>query len=211
MKAKQKLLRLLYRDSFKYDPNKGFKLSCGKRSDRYFDCKQTSLSPEGLSLIGQVLWSEIKNLNIDAIGGLTLGADPLVCSTAIYAAQKGKSIGAFIVRKKTKKYGTQKWIEGKIKSGMRVIIVDDVVTTGNSTLEAIKRAEEAGLKVIKVVVLIDREEGGRENIEQKGYKYTSIFTYSDFVQLMKELKNERIVEKWSVRPEFDETQTALCR
>ena len=182
MEAREKLLKLLYKNSFMYDSDKGFKLSCGAHSDVYFDCKKTSLTSEGLMLIGELFWEEIKNLDVEAIGGLTLGADSIVCATAMHAAIKGRKIDAFIVRKEAKKHGTQRWIEGNIRKGMKVVIVDDVVTTGASTLKAIQKAKEAGLEILKIVVLIDREEGGREAIERQGYEYVSIFTRSDFIR-----------------------------
>jgi len=136
-----------------------------------------------MTLIGKVFWEEIKNMNIDAIGGLTLGADPIVCAVVMEAARKGKEINGFIVRKEPKGHGTKRFIEGNIKKGMKVVIVEDVVTTGTSVLKAIKRAEEAGLKIIKVITLVDREEGGKKIIEREGYNFSSIFTRSDFFRL----------------------------
>ncbi|MDL1955551.1 MAG: orotate phosphoribosyltransferase [Candidatus Desulfofervidus auxilii] len=185
MSSKDKLFQLLYKNSFLYDPNKRFKLSSGKYSDFYIDGKKTTLTGEGMALVGEVIWKEIKNLNIDAVGGLTLGADPIVCAVVMQAFKDGKKIDGFIVRKEPKGHGTKSWIEGNIKKGMKVVIVEDVVTTGASALKAIERAEEAGLKVIKVIILVDREEGGKQAIEEKGYDCLAIFSRSDFMKLHK--------------------------
>jgi len=182
MDTRKKLWKLLYKNSFLYDPIKGFNLSSGGHSDVYFDCKKTTLTSQGMMLVGQLFWEEIKGTTAEGIGGLSLGADPIVCATVMYAAREGKEITGFLVRKEPKKYGTQRWIEGLIKKGMKVVIVEDVVTTGSSVIKAIFRAEEAGLQVIKVITLIDREEGGRTVIEGKGYEYIPIFTRSDFIK-----------------------------
>ena len=182
MDTRKKLWKLLYKNSFLYDPIKGFNLSSGGHSDVYFDCKKTTLTSQGMILVGQLFWEEIKGTTVEGVGGLSLGADPIVCATVMHAAREGKEITGFLVRKKPKKHGTQRWIEGLIKKGMKVVIVEDVVTTGGSVLKAIFRAEEAGLQVIKVITLIDREEGGRTVIEGKGYEYIPIFTRSDFIK-----------------------------
>jgi len=190
MSARKELWRLLYKNSFLYDPIKGFNLSSGGHSDVYFDCKKTTLTSQGMMLVGQLFWEEIKGTLAEGIGGLSLGADPIVCATVMHAAREGKEISGFLVRKEPKKYGTQRWIEGLIKKGMKVVIVDDVVTTGSSVIKAIYKTEEAGLEVIKVITLIDREEGGKTVIEGKGYEYIPLFTRSDFIKLKEKFYKE---------------------
>ncbi len=114
---------------------------------------------------------------------MTLGADPIATATAVVSYLEGKSIPAFIIRKEPKGHGTGAWLEGRknLRPGARVVIVEDVVTSGGSSLKAIRRAEEEGLKVLGVVTLVDREEGGRENIEKEGYWLKAIFTKSDII------------------------------
>ena len=178
------LLKILLKNSFRYDPSGGFLLSSGKKSDVYIDAKKTVLSSGGMVLTGRAFFEKIKDKDIDGIGGLTLGADPLAYAAAIISNLEGKPLNVFIVRKEAKKHGTQRWIEGPLKKGARVVIVDDVVTTGQSTIKAIEKAREAGFEVIKAIALVDREEGGRENIERY-CKFESIFTKKDLLDLHK--------------------------
>jgi orotate phosphoribosyltransferase len=110
------------------------------------------------------------------IGGLTLGADPIADAVGYTSYLKGAPIEAFVVRKTAKSHGTMQWIEGNVKAGDRVVIVDDVITTGKSTIEAINRAREAGLEIISIVAMIDRQEGGRENIEALGLQVEAVVT-----------------------------------
>ncbi|MDY6862629.1 MAG: phosphoribosyltransferase family protein, partial [Thermodesulfobacteriota bacterium] len=120
-------------------------------------------------------------LPISAIGGPTLGVDPIAYATAFLSTKIGKPLNAFVVRKESKRHGRGKWIEGGVKAGDRVAIVDDVITTGKSTIKAIRHSRSDDLKVIKVVVLVDRGEGGKENIEKEGLEVESIFTIKDFL------------------------------
>jgi len=180
---RQELLDLLVIRSFKYDPSFSFKLRSKKRSDIYIDAKQVTLFSKGMLLVGELIWEKIQDLKINAIGGLTLGADPLAYATAMYANLKqGYSLNVFIVRKEPKAHGTQRWIEGEVKKGQKVVVVDDVVTTGNSVIKAIQKVQEAQLEVAKVVVLVDREEGGREAVESLGLMYEPIFTKSELFE-----------------------------
>ncbi|SNB45590.1 orotate phosphoribosyltransferase [Geobacter sp. DSM 9736] len=157
-------------------------LASGRESDFYFDGKQTTLHPEGSYLTGKLFFEAVKDVEgLEGVGGLTLGADPIATATSLVSFLEGKPVPAFIIRKEPKGHGTGAWLEGRknFKPGSRVVIVEDVVTTGGSSMKAIKRAEEEGLKVLGVVTLVDREEGGRENIEQEGYWLKAIFTKSD--------------------------------
>jgi len=180
--ATNRLFEILYRQSFKYREDPPFKLVSGRESPYYFDCKATTLEPEGCFLVGLLVFNEIKNRNLDiqGIGGLTLGADPIALSTSLAAYREGVNIKPLIVRKEAKSHGTQKWIEGRLEGVKRVVVVDDVITTGSSTIKAIERMRESGLEVRGVIVLVDREEGGRENIEKHGVEVYSLFKRSEF-------------------------------
>jgi len=154
-------------------------LSSGRESDFYVDGKNTTLHPRGAYLGGRLLWKAIRDSGavVEAVGGPTMGADPMVTAIAIASLEDKSPVPAFIIRKEAKKHGTGQWIEGgeNLRPGMKVAIVEDVVTTGASTLRAVERAEQEGLVVSLVLVLVDREEGGRENIEEKGYRLVSLF------------------------------------
>jgi len=166
-----------------------FTLASGAHSDLYFDAKQTTADPQGLILVGQVGWQLVKetaaslNVQVDSIGGLTIGADAIASSIGISACLEDPStkLQTFIVRKEAKPHGRQKQIEGNFAPGHWVVIVDDVITTGGSTLQAIKAIEAAGGKVVFVIVLVDRQEGGRKNIEDGGYRVVPIFTRADLI------------------------------
>jgi len=158
-----------------------FILSSGKKSNYYIDMRRTTLHPKGAKLIGEIIFEKIKNLDIDCIGGPTLGADPIVSAVSITSALTEKPIPGFYVRKEAKPYGKMKMIEGIFKSGDKVIIVEDVVTTGASTLKTIRAVEDEGGKVIKTIALVDREEGGKENIKREGYEFESIFKKSELL------------------------------
>ncbi len=153
------------------------------------DARLTTFDPQGACLIGQIGWklitetaSKLKQ-NVNAIGGLTMGADPIALSIGIAARQHDPSIPlrVFTVRKTVKEHGRQRRIEGNFSEGDSVVIVDDVITTGGSTLQAIDAVEAAGGKIAFVMVLVDRQEGGRENIEQRGHPVVSIFTREDLI------------------------------
>lgn len=164
---KDRLTRLIYEKAFKYSEKPVFKLVSGRMSNYYFNCKTVTLNPEGMYLIGNIIFEMIKDLDVKGIGGLTLGADPIADAVAYTSYLKGKPIEAFVVRKTAKSHGTMQWIEGNVEAGDMVVIVDDVITTGKSTIEAITRAREAGLEIVKVIALVDRQEGGYENIMEQ--------------------------------------------
>jgi orotate phosphoribosyltransferase len=159
-------------------------LASGRKSNFYFDGKQTALHPEGAFLIGRLLWRAIaeSGAKCDAVGGLTLGADPLATAVSVASFQAGNPVPAFIVRKEPKGHGTGQWVEGRknIPDGSWVVILEDVVTTGGSAMKAVERVREEGLHVSLVAALIDRQEGGREAIETAGLKLVSLFTKSEF-------------------------------
>tara|TARA_Y100000310_G_scaffold300103_1_gene335492 strand:+ start:88 stop:621 length:534 start_codon:yes stop_codon:yes gene_type:complete len=173
MDLKQKLLDKLKKESLLI--NVDTTLSSGTASGYYIDGKMTTLDPEGAYLTAGVLLEVLEPLDCDAVGGLTIGANPIVTALALYSYLKSSPIKAFIVRKEAKKHGTQKMIEGKL--GKKVVIVDDVVTTGKSIKDALKAVEAEGSEVVKIIALVDRkpEDTGRFN----GYDFEAIFTRQD--------------------------------
>lgn len=174
MDAQAELLNLLKTQAaFKFGD---FTLSSGKKSDFYVDCRKVTLHPQGAKLIGKLVLEKIQGLNVNAVGGLTMGADPIIGAVITLGDLPG-----FIVRKKAKEHGTRQRIEGILQPGWRVLIVEDVATTGGSALEAIQAAEEAGAKVVKVISVVDREEGARAALQD--YSFDPIFKKSDLLSL----------------------------
>ncbi len=153
-----------------------FTLTSGLKTSYYFDGRMMTLWPEGAYLIGRRIFRMLVEAGADAVGGMTLGADPIASAVAVVSHLEGRPIPAFIVRGEAKVHGTQKRIEGPLKAGMRVAIVDDVITTGGSVLRSIEAAEAGGCKVVKVVVLLDRQQGGADEIRRKGYDFSAILT-----------------------------------
>lgn len=182
-KKKERLAKIIIERSFKYSENPPFTLASGKKSNYYFNCKPTTLDPEGMNLIGEIIFDILKNDDVTAAGGLTLGADPIANAVSVISFQKGKPIKSFIVRKDVKEHGTKSAIEGNVSAGEKVIIIDDVITTGASTITAIEQAQKAELIVAKVVALIDREEGGRENILRYIKNIDAVFTRTQIMNL----------------------------
>lgn len=182
MSDRERLLELLTR--LAYEKRKVV-LSSGRESDFYLDTKQASLTAEGHVLVGRLVLAEIRAHfgAARAVGGMTMGADPIASATSLtsfLAAPPG--IPAFYVRKEPKGHGTKEWLEGKksIPAGAAVAVVEDVVTTGASTLKAVERVRGEGFTVLGVVALVDREEGGREAIEAAGVALRPLFRRSDF-------------------------------
>jgi len=141
-------------------------LSSGRRSSYYFDARQVLLDPEGAALSGELMWAALAPSGPRAVGGLTLGADPLVCAVSATAWAAGERVTGFFVRKEAKKHGLQQWIEGPfIEEGTPVAVVDDVLTSGGSLVAAVEKARQAGGVVVSAAVVIDRGEGGREVAE----------------------------------------------
>jgi len=179
---KNRLADIIITRSFQYRDDPPFTLASGRTSNYYFNCKPTTLDPEGMNLIGSVIFEMLRDTDITATGGLTLGADPIANAVAVISFQEGRPIKSFIVRKDAKGHGMKSRIEGNVKTGETVAILDDVITTGGSTIEAIESAEEAGLRVDRVIALIDREEGGRENIEKYVDRVDAVFTRTDIME-----------------------------
>ena len=175
-----RLLELLRRLSYE---ERDVVLASGKRSNFYIDCRQTVLTAEGHFLCGWLFSTLLMREapEVQAVGGPSMGADPLCSATSLASYLAGRPLNAFYIRKEPKGHGTGQWIEGMktIPPGTPVAILEDVVTTGGSTLTAIGRAREAGLKVVRVCVLVDRQEGGREAVEQE-VPLTALFTRGDF-------------------------------
>ncbi len=182
---KQRLIELIRERAYRFSKEPVFCLSSGKMSNYYFNLKQVNYTPEGLHIVGRLVYEKIREEGLDpvAAGGLTLGADPIAMAVAMHSFEKGAPIEAFVIRKEPKAHGTGQQVEGNVRPGDPVVILEDVVTTGGSTLKAIDAAERFGLRILAVVALLDRcEEKGRENIEQRGYPFYSILTINDIIQ-----------------------------
>lgn len=178
---RQRLLTLLRTHSFE---RREVKLASGRSSNFYIDCKRTSLMAEGHWLVGRLLLERIRAEapTARAVGGLTLGADPLASAVSMASWMAAAPLEAFLVRKEAKGHGTKKWIEGPaLPPGLPVAIVEDVVTTGGSGLLAAEKAKEAGLEVLGIFALVDRKEGGREAVEARGLALHTLFDRDDFL------------------------------
>ncbi len=179
MEKKGELLEILLKKSIKTGH---FILASGKESDLYCDCRVTTLDARGANLIGELGWQLVRDVilprfpDIRAIGGMTMGADPISLAIGMYSAAAPSPLGIFTVRKEAKDHGRGKRIEGNFTSGDAVVVVDDVITTGGSTLKAIEAIEAEGGKVRAAFVLVDREEGGRRAIEAHGVPVYALFT-----------------------------------
>ncbi len=176
--ARRRLLELLKEKSYRYSPDPPFKLASGRESPYYVDCRPVTHSAEGLALMGEIIFDLIKDLEVQAVGGLTMGADPLAHAAALVSFRKGKPINAFAVRKFTKDYGAGGRVVGDVNPGDRVVILEDVVTTGGSALQAVDAAREFGLEVVQVIILVDREEGGRKAVAAVVPRCDAVFTLS---------------------------------
>jgi orotate phosphoribosyltransferase len=170
---KEKLLQVFKKHAIFYGD---FTLSSGLKSSYYFDGRMFTLWPEGAYLVGKAVFEILKDTPVEAVGGLTLGADPIVTAVALVSYLKGKPLPAFIVREELKRHGTQKQIEGNLPENSKVAVVDDVVTTGTSIFKAIEVVERRNCKVVKVVALLDRHQGGSEELKQRGYDFVAILS-----------------------------------
>jgi orotate phosphoribosyltransferase len=180
--TERKLFALLEARSFRRaEPGQKFKLVSGELSDYFIDGKMTAVHSEGARLIGEVLYERTRDANVDAIGGLQVGAIPLTTAAVIAYAHHGRPIEGFWVRDAAKSHGTQKVIEGGLKPGMRVAIVDDVFTKGGSALKAAEAVRKEGCEVALVLALVDRLQGARALFRQHGIAdYRTVFTIRDF-------------------------------
>jgi orotate phosphoribosyltransferase len=160
-----------------------FILASGEHSKVFFDVKMTSLNPEGAWLAADLILDMIEGQNIQAVGGIAIGACPIVSAICVRSFERGAPIPAFYIRKEEKKHGTQKKIEGlELKKGARVLIVDDVATKGGSMLEGINPVRECGCEIVKTIVVVDREQGAAERLAKEGYILESVFKRSELEQ-----------------------------
>jgi orotate phosphoribosyltransferase len=178
MYEKTELMSLVRAKALKFGD---FTLASGKKAKYYLDGKQVTLDPYGAKLVAEGILDILEAQGMPkAIGGMSIGADPITSSVVVMSAIRKTPLMGFLVRKQSKGHGTNKFVEGPVKPGDTVAIVEDVVTTGGSSLEAIERVEAFGLKVQSVIAIIDRMEGGAEAFAQKGYKFSSLLTIRDF-------------------------------
>jgi orotate phosphoribosyltransferase len=177
--VRTRLLDLLIAHSYRYDPSAPFRLASGRQSAFYVDCRATTMRGEAMDLVGGLVAEQLP-ADVQAVGGLTMGADPIAVAVASHATRRGRPLDAFSVRKEPKGHGLRRFIEGGVEPGARVAVVDDVVTTGGSTIDAIRRCREEGLEIRAVVVLVDRqEEGGLDAVRREagpGVPVVAIFT-----------------------------------
>jgi orotate phosphoribosyltransferase len=186
---KDRLMEIVLEKSFQYAEEPVFKLVSGGVSNFYFNCKPTMLDPEGKELIGRLVFAQIKDLEVSGIGGLELGSVPISSAVSLISQVEGKPIKEFIVRKEKKDHGVPAKVEGEFSQGERVVVVDDVITTGGSTIKAIEAVEDLGLEVAKVVVLVDREEmNGRQNIQKLCPEVEALITRSEVMELYNKRK-----------------------
>ena len=174
---KEELLKMLKEKAYR----KGeFKLSSGKTSEHYVNCKPVTLTGRGLTLISMMM---LEHVETKVVAGLTLGADPLVSGVAVCSALDMRLINALIVRKEPKGHGTGAWIEGPLlPKGTKVTVLEDVVTTGGSSIKAVEKLRDAGYVVDRIVTIVDRKEGGEDAIKEAGLELRSLFTIDDLCQ-----------------------------
>ena len=178
------LLRHLARAAYRRGQ---FTLASGRQSEHYVNCKPVSLSGSGLALVSSAMLPLVEPDSV-AVAGLTLGADPLVSGVAMTAAAAGRSLDALIVRKQAKGHGTGAWLEGPLpESGALVTVLEDVVTTGGSSLKAVNQLKEAGYRVQRVVTIVDREEGGAAAMQAAGLDLVSLFLLSEVAACARDL------------------------
>lgn len=182
LELKKQLARLLLAKSYREGD---FTLASGRKSDYYFDCRVTALHPQGSWLIGTLFNKLLADLPIKGVGGMTLGADPLVSATTVISHEVGRPLAGLLVRKEAKGHGTGQFVEGlgNFQPGEPIAMLEDVVTTGGSLLKACERVRNAGLNIVAVCAILDRQEGGREAIKEAGYDLLALFTREELVRL----------------------------
>jgi orotate phosphoribosyltransferase len=175
MGSREELLKILQEKSVLRGE---FILASGAKSNFYIDGKRTTFDPDGAYHVGHLLMDEIEKLpeKIDAVGGMSIGADPIVTAVGLAARERGYPLRIFVTRKAVKDHGTQKTIEGNFQAGDKVVMVEDVMTTGGSTLQAVELVRQAGGKVVAALVIVDREKGGGENLQREGIPLISLFS-----------------------------------
>ncbi len=178
---RERLKKLIRECSLRVADEPVFRLSSGKLSRYYVDLKQVTFDPEGSYLVGRLMYELVREFNPDGVGGLTLGADPIAYSVSFVSYMDGNPIKPFVVRKEPKGHGMKRQVEGLLEEGDRVAVVEDVVTTAGSSLKAVRACREAGLEVLGVFAVVDREEGGRENVEREGLALYSLFRLSELL------------------------------
>lgn len=190
--VRDRLLQILIETgSFRYSEKPAFALASGVMSRYYVDCKVGLSHPQMREIVGQLIVERIAGLNVGAVGGLLVGAYPIAIAVSDAAYRSGNLIRAFVVRKDPKAHGLKKLLEGDVQEGDRVVIVDDVITSGGSTIEAIKKSRDAGLEVLKAIAIIDRQEqNGRRNIEAENVPFEALCTL-DELQAMREVLANR--------------------
>ncbi len=157
-----------------------FTLASGKEASYYLDCRKVTLHAEGANQIGAGILDLLGDSIPDAIGGMAIGADAITAATVTLAGQRGLPLRGFIVRKESKAHGTGQDVEGPVEAGMSAVIVEDVVTTGGSAIQAIKKVESFGMQVREVIAIVDRLEGGKEAFAAAGYSLRTLLTIRDF-------------------------------
>jgi orotate phosphoribosyltransferase len=177
MYDKQALIDLIKETALQFGD---FTLASGKKATFYLDCRKVTLDSRGAKLIGAGMLELLGDKLPQLVGGMAIGADPITAAILTLAGVEGKSLRGVMVRKEPKQHGTGKYVEGPYTAGEELVIVEDVVTTGGSSLLAIERCEAAGLKVKRVLAIVDRLEGGREAFAAKGYELTTLLTIKDF-------------------------------
>jgi orotate phosphoribosyltransferase len=158
-----------------------FVLSSGATSNYYIDVRKTSLHPEGLRLISRLFWEVLKDDGVTAIGGLTMGADPLVAGVMLHSASEGRPLEGFLVRRTSKDHGLRGQVEGNLAGHKRVAILDDVITSGESSLIAAEAAESYKAEIVRVIAVVDRAQGAQQVFQQRGYPFTSLFTIGELL------------------------------
>ncbi|MBI2824527.1 MAG: orotate phosphoribosyltransferase [Planctomycetia bacterium] len=176
--TKDRLLQLLRERAVRHGK---FTLASGEQSDYYIDGRLIEVHPEGATLIGEAIYERIKDLAADAIGGLAVGAVPLATATVVACHRHGLAIEGFWVRADVKDHGTRKLIEGNFPDGARTVIVDDVITSGDSVQRAIDAVQARGGKIVRIVTMVDRQRGAKERFEQAGYVYDPLFTKDELL------------------------------
>ncbi|MEN6459673.1 MAG: orotate phosphoribosyltransferase [Thermoguttaceae bacterium] len=178
MYDREALIALVRQKALKFGQ---FTLASGRKATYYLDGKQVTLDPTGARLVAEGLLDLMARDNLpDAVGGMSIGADPITAAVVTMSAVRGTPVLGFMVRKESKGHGTNRYLEGPVQPGQTVVIVEDVVTTGGSSLVAIERAEAFGLEVAGVLAIIDRMEGGAEAFTQRGYQFASLLSIRDF-------------------------------